>query len=98
MKRLLSALALLLLPTVAFAWTGSPTGATPTILYTEPTTYTTGAPITDLSKTTIYWKIGSGAETAVTMPATKASGGGSVTNSSILVPIVPCQSGTRNVA
>jgi len=101
MKILVLLLALVLLvPTFASAdpYTVSPIGTTPLIGYTEPTTYTTGSPITDLKETHIYWKIGTGTETTVIVPASKASGGGAITNSVILMPILPCQSGTINVA
>src|SRR5439155_9877861 len=78
-------------------YTVSPTGTTPLITYTEPTTYTTGAAITDLKETHIYWKIGTGAESTVVVPASKATGGGVISNSAILIPILPCQSAVINV-
>jgi len=79
-------------------FTVSPTGTTPLITYTEPTTTTAGLAITDLKEMHIYWKVGTGTETAVIVPPSKATGGGVISNNSILVPILPCQSGTINVA
>ena len=67
-------------------YTVSPTGTTPLITYTEPTTYTTGAAITDLKETHIYWKIGTGAESTVVVPASKATGGGVTDGSAELAP------------
>lgn len=98
--RWLAVLALLLLPAVAAAdpFTVTSTGTIPLITYTEPTTYTTGAPITDLKETHIKWRIGTGAITIVVVPATKLTGGGAITNNNILTPILPCQSNTINVS
>ena len=100
MKTCLFLLVLLTFATPALAFTASPNGTTPTITYTEPTTVVGGVPtpITDLSSTRIYWKIDTGTETMVTVPASKPTGGGVIVNSSILLPILACQKGTVNVA
>ena len=92
MKTWLVTLALVLLaasPVAAF--TTSPTGVTPTTTYTEPTTVVGGAPITDLISTRIYWKLSNGAETMITIPATKPTGGGAITYSGTSMPVLPCQ-------
>ena len=79
-------------------FTVTPTGTIPLVTYTEPTTYTSGLALTDLKETQIYWKVGIGVESTVVVPASKATGGGVITNSVILAPILPCQSGIINVA
>jgi hypothetical protein len=95
---MVSAVLLVGLAGPAVAFTTSATGATPTINYVEPTAYTSGLPITDLTGTRIYWRIGTGPETMVPVLPSKATGGGVITFNSILMPILPCTTGTINVA
>ena len=83
---------------IAVAYTTSPAGVTPTVAYTEPTTYTTGASLTDLKETHIYWKLGTGVETTIVVPASGVAGGAAVSSVAILAPILPCQTGTIQVA
>src|SRR5207245_627182 len=90
--------AMCLYPAAADAdpYTVSPTGTTPLITYTEPTTYTSGLPIADLKQTEIDWQVGTGAVTTVVVPATKATGGGIVSNNTILTPTHPAQPNENN--
>lgn len=62
--------------------------ATPTVRvsYTEPSTTVEGTPLTDLSKTSIYYDLGKGRVLAKNVPATQATGGGSVSET-IVIPI-----------
>lgn len=52
--------------------------ATATISYIEPSAMVSGDPITDLKEIELAWKQDNGAETLLKVPATKATGGGSV--------------------
>jgi hypothetical protein len=84
----------------AGAWTGSPTGTTFTVNYTEPTATTTGAPL-GLTKTTIYYtyQVGTGPvspEGAIAVPASAPVGGGVITRA-ITAPILSGQTGTVTV-
>ena len=56
-----------------------PPHSTVTISYTEPTTGTDGKPLTNLAYTTIYYNAGEGPVIAKVVPASKKTGGGSVT-------------------
>jgi hypothetical protein len=95
--RLLGVLSVLafLLASPAWAFTESPTGVTFTVSYTEPTTNTAGGP-PNLSNTTIYYKLGTGTESSLVVPATSTAGGGVITKP-VTVPILPGQVGTINV-
>ena len=52
--------------------------ATATISYIEPATFVNGAPLTDLKEVELAWKQDNGAEVLLRVPATKPSGGGTV--------------------
>jgi hypothetical protein len=52
--------------------------STVTVSYTEPTEGTDGKPLTNLAKTTIYVDAGAGPMIAKVVPATKATGGGKI--------------------
>jgi hypothetical protein len=82
------------------AWTGSPTGVTFSLKYTEPVATTTGAAL-GLTRTTIYYtyQVGTAApsaEAAVVVTATAPTGGGAVARD-IVAPILPGQTGTLTV-
>lgn len=66
---------LLLIALLFLAWTGTPTDSIITVEYDEPSTNTDGSALTDLVKTRIYWKIDTGAETFVDVPASRPQGG-----------------------
>lgn len=52
---------------------------TVTVTYIEPSQMVSGEPLTNLKEIAIYLKQDSGVEQKILIPATKASGGGSVT-------------------
>jgi chitodextrinase len=54
------------------------------VTYKEPTQQKDGKPLTNLSKTTIYYDIGKGQVKAVDIPATMASGGGTITKDIVI--------------
>lgn len=56
------------------------------VSYTEPSTTVEGTPLTDLSKTTIYYDLGEGRILAKDILATKPTGGGAISET-ILIPI-----------
>lgn len=87
---------LLLLVAPAWAYIETPTGVDVQVSYTEPTTTEGGAPLTTLQKTTIYWKLDAGAETALTMLAALGTGGAAITKT-ISVPLAACTAGTVSV-
>ncbi|RMF85531.1 MAG: tetratricopeptide repeat protein [Nitrospinota bacterium] len=58
------------------------------VSYQEPTVRRDGSPLTDLSKTTIYYDNGNGPVKAAEVPATTGKGGGTVVQT-ILLPFVP---------
>jgi len=95
--RLLGVLSILalLLASPAWAFTESPTGVTFEVSYKEPTTNTAGGPPL-LTQTTIYYKLGTGAEATLIVPASSPAGGAVITKP-VTVPIVPGQVGTINV-
>jgi len=85
---------LLLLPTAAAAFTCTPTDCTFIVKYTEPTTVVTGAPLNNLTSTTITYTITvdgltPGPVKTVVVPASSPNGGGAITRNvpdTILVP------------
>jgi hypothetical protein len=83
---------LLLFPGPAHAWTGSPTGTTFEVTYNEPTTNVGGGP-PQLTKTTIYYRLGTGAERSLDVPASSPAGGKTIKRY-VTVPILPGQVGT----
>lgn len=83
---------LLLLAGPAGAWTASPTGATFEVSYTEPKTNTAGGP-PQLTKTTIYYRLGTGLERSLNVDASSPAGGATVRRT-VTVPILPGQVGT----
>jgi len=85
-------IALLLFASPASAWTGSPTGTTFEVTYAEPTRNVAGGP-PQLTKTTIYYRLGSGAESSIDVPASSPAGGKTVKRQ-LTVPILPGQAGT----
>lgn len=76
-------------------YTGS--GATFTIQYTEPTLLQNGQPLANLTGTNLYWKLDTGAETKLVVPATKPQGGGAVSRD-LTVPVGPGAKATLAVA
>lgn len=65
----------------------SPIECAYTVEYTEPTTNTDGSPLTNLTETRLYWKLGSGGtEMMVTTLASTPQGGG-VIRRVVMVPI-----------
>jgi len=67
----------------AEAFTCTPTGCTFNAKYTEPTTVNTGAPLTNLSSTTVSYQIAvdgaaPGAAKTVSVPASSPNGGGAI--------------------
>ena len=58
----------------AGAWTGSPTGTTFDVTYDEPTTSVASGP-PQLTKTRIYYRLGTGAERSLDVPAISPAGG-----------------------
>jgi len=95
MKRLTLVLVALLClaPVVAWGYIETPTGVDVTVSYVEPTAVENGGPLTNLTKTTIYWKLDAGAETAVDVLAALGTGGAAVTQS-VAVPLAACTAGT----
>ncbi len=59
---------------------------TVTVTYTEPTTNAVGLSLTNLAKTTIYYDMGDGAVRAKEVPASRATGGGVITQT-ISIPL-----------
>jgi hypothetical protein len=59
---------------------------TVTVSYTEPTSNAAGLPLTNLAKTTIYYDVGNGLVRAKEVPATRATGGGTITQT-ISIPL-----------
>mgnify|MGYP001618843406 CR=1 FL=1 len=84
------------LTTPAWAYIETPTGVDVQVSYTEPTTTEGGAPLTNLQKTTIYWKLDAGAESAVDVLAALGTGGAAITKT-ISVPLAACTAGTVSV-
>ena len=80
---------------VAQAYTESPTGVTFTVAYTEPTANIAGGP-PNLTQTTIYYKLNTGAESSLVVPASAPAGGAAVSRL-VTVPILPGQVGTISV-
>ena len=56
------------------------------VSYTEPSTTVEGTPLTDLSKTSIYYDLGEGRILAKDIPASTPSGGSTISET-ILIPI-----------
>lgn len=75
---------------LAFGETCDTVGCTYTASWTEPSQYQSGAPLTDLTKSTLYWKIGTANPQSKDIPATKPAGGGSV-STTVTIPIAPGQ-------
>lgn len=83
---------LLMISLLLLAWTGTPTDTIITVEYDEPTTNTDGSAVV-LTKTSIYWKIGTGIETRIDVPASRPQGGTHMVRQ-VNVPIAPNQGGT----
>lgn len=64
----------------------SPTKPTVSVSYTEPSVSVAGGSLADLAKTTIYYDLGNGRTLAKEIPASKATGGGQVSQT-ITIPI-----------
>ena len=94
MKRLFLALAMLLLtPALTWAFTVTVTGTEVTVTFTEPTANadTPPTPLTDLSHTNIYYQMaGSAVVQEPNIPATLATGGGTITDF-VTVPVLAGQ-------
>ena len=73
-------------------WSALAQAGTATVTYTEPTATVAGTALTNLASTTIYWKQDTGAEAKVTVPASKATGGGPITQTATYVSPAPCTS------
>jgi hypothetical protein len=82
---------------VVEAYTTSPAGITPTVSYTEPGTLVNLDFLTDLKETRIKWSLDGGPTTVVVVPATSGTGGQAITNTSILAPVLACQTKTLHV-
>lgn len=70
---------------------------TVTVSYIEPSTMVSGDPITNLKEIAIYLKQDSGVEQKILVPATKASGGGTVTKSITVTDPAACKTTTITV-
>lgn len=79
-------LVLLLAHIDAHAIDASVTGIQVTVTYQEPTTSADGAPLSDLSHTTIYHNFGGPKVEAARVPATAPTGGGTITQT-ITIPV-----------
>lgn len=64
----------------------SPAKPTVSVSYTEPSVSVAGGSLADLAKTTIYYDLGNGRTLAKEMPASKATGGGQISQT-ITIPI-----------
>lgn len=95
MRQLLLALLIALaLPMAAQAYTCSGSSCTPVLNYIEPSTYESGAPLTDLKDGVFNYQLNGGANQTLTIPATVPQGGKSVAASLAAQTIPVCTVGT----
>jgi hypothetical protein len=81
----------------AEALTCTATDCTTSITYTEPTTYVSGQPLTDLKQGTVTWSYTGSTPQTLIVPATKPQGGG-IPVSSVSVPVAVCKTTTVNAS
>ena len=86
-KSVAVAVALLLMASLASsasAFTCTGASCVATVSYTEPTTYVSGAPLTNLQDGVVTFQLDGGATQTLTIPASRPQGGGAIS-----VPLAP---------
>ena len=87
-------IALLLAPIAAGAYTCTTADCTPTVTYAEPSTYVSGQPLTNLQDGLYSYQVNGGPTQQLVVPASRPQGGGTITNTTIKVPLTVCQTAT----
>ena len=87
---LLAAVLLAVFASSSSGFTCTGASCVPTWTYIEPSTYVSGAPLTNLQDGLVTYQVNGGANQTFTIPASRPQGGGTVTITTVTIPVAVC--------